>query len=186
MPAAALGRPLGRRRCCPSKRDAIPAPIRRALAASTTSPNVYVLGPEQRDLARRSSRAAAGAGGHGEPHRRAARPVENAIAFARYQPGQLRLGRGRARATTSRSPTPTRPLDAAAAAPLATSGVFAPLLLTDDAADLPRAARELPADVQPGYEDDPARRSTTASGSSATTSAISVDAAGAARPRSPS
>ena len=49
----------------------------------------------------------------------------------------------------------SRPLDAAAAASLATSGVFAPLLLTDDAADLPRPLESYLLSVQPGYEDDP-------------------------------
>ena len=49
----------------------------------------------------------------------------------------------------------SRPLDAAAAASLATRGVFAPLLLTDRAADLPPALESYFLSVQPGYEDDP-------------------------------
>ena len=62
---------------------------------------------------------------------------------------------GPARTTRpSRAPRP-RPLDAAAAAPLATRGLFAPLLLTDDAAKLPEALEEYLLSVQPGYEDDP-------------------------------
>ena len=48
-----------------------------------------------------------------------------------------------------------RPLDAAAAASLATHGVFAPLLLTDDAADCRARWRSYLLSVQPGYEDDP-------------------------------
>jgi hypothetical protein len=50
----------------------------------------------------------------------------------------------------------TRPLDAAAAATLATNGVFAPLLLTDKAQPLPTDVSGYLLDVQPGYEKDPA------------------------------
>ena len=50
----------------------------------------------------------------------------------------------------------SRPLDAPAAAALATRGVFAPLLLTDDAVRLPKPPlEEYFLSVQPGYEDDP-------------------------------
>ena len=81
--------------------------------------------------------------------------MENAIAFARYEKGDFGWGvvvPGYNFAVANIS----RPLDAAAAAPLATRGVFAPLLLTDDAG---RAAasrsRSYLLSVQPGYEDDP-------------------------------
>ncbi len=50
----------------------------------------------------------------------------------------------------------SRPLDAAAAAILGhASGVFAPLLLTDRADELPEPLRGLPPERAPGYEDDP-------------------------------
>jgi hypothetical protein len=49
----------------------------------------------------------------------------------------------------------TRPSDAAAAAALGTRGVFAPLLLSDDAAALPPKLEEYLLSVQPGYEDNP-------------------------------
>jgi hypothetical protein len=49
----------------------------------------------------------------------------------------------------------SRPLDAAAAAPLATSGVFAPLLITDEAENLPKPLENYFLSVQPGYEGDP-------------------------------
>jgi hypothetical protein len=48
-----------------------------------------------------------------------------------------------------------RPADAAAAASLATRGVFAPLLLTDRAATLPEPLETDLLSVQPGYEADP-------------------------------
>jgi hypothetical protein len=44
-----------------------------------------------------------------------------------------------------------------AAAPLAASGMFAPLLVTSQAARLPDALRSFFLDLQPGYRDDPTR-----------------------------
>jgi hypothetical protein len=49
----------------------------------------------------------------------------------------------------------TRPLDAAAAATLATNGVFAPMLLTNTSAALPTDVSGYLLDVQPGYQKDP-------------------------------
>ncbi|MEA2417982.1 MAG: hypothetical protein QOE60_188, partial [Thermoleophilaceae bacterium] len=139
----------------PVKRNAIPAPVRKALAGHE-GPNVYLLGPKSvigdgverelrdRKLAGSVNRIAA------------ATPVENAIAFARYEKGDFGWGivvpgYNFAIANTD------RPLDAAAAASLATRGVFAPLLLTDQAKELPRPLEDYLLSVQPGYEDDPAQ-----------------------------
>jgi hypothetical protein len=83
-------------------------------------------------------------------------PVENAIAFARYEKGDFGWGvvvPGYNFAVAST----TRPADAAGAAALATRGVFAPLLLSDDPARLPQKLEEYFLSVQPGYEDDPAQ-----------------------------
>ena len=118
-------------------------------------PNVFVLGPERvisqkvidqlekdRQLAASVERIDADT------------PVEGAIAFARYEKGDFGWGvvvPGYNFAVANLS----RPLDAAAAAPLASRGLFAPLLLTDDAAKLPEALEEYLLSVQPGYEDDP-------------------------------
>ena len=55
-------------------------------------------------------------------------PVENAIAFARYEKGDFGWGVVVPGYNFSLAST-TRPADAAAAAALATRGVFAPLLL---------------------------------------------------------
>jgi hypothetical protein len=137
----------------PVKRGAIPAPVRRALAGHE-GPNVYLLGPPsvissavERELRRRKLA--------GSVNRIAApTPVENAIAFARYEKGDFGWGivvPGYNFAIASTD----RPLDAAAAASLATRGVFAPLLLTDDANELPRPLESYLLSVQPGYEDDP-------------------------------
>jgi hypothetical protein len=81
-------------------------------------------------------------------------PVENAIAFARYERsgfgwGVVVPGFNLTLAGTS------RPLDAAASAALATKGVYAPLLLTDRAAELPKSLEAYFLSIQPGFEDDP-------------------------------
>jgi hypothetical protein len=137
----------------PVEANSIPRPVARALA-DHERPNVYLLGPEriiseqvadelrERKLARSVNRI------EGET------PVENAIAFARYEKGDFGWrvnipGYNFAIAST------TRPADAAAAAPLATRGVFAPLLLTDDAGALPEPLEAYLLSVQPGYEGDP-------------------------------
>jgi hypothetical protein len=137
----------------PVEADSIPRPVARALA-DHERPNVYLLGPEriiskqvagelrERKLARSVNRI------EGDT------PVENAIAFARYEKGDFGWrvnipGYNFAIAST------TRPADAAAAAPLATRGVFAPLLLTDDPEALPEPLEAYLLSVQPGYEGDP-------------------------------
>src|ERR687892_350319 len=137
----------------PVEADSLPRPVARALA-DHERPNVYLMGPEriiseqvadelrERKLARSVNRI------EGET------PVENAIAFARYEKGDFGWrvnipGYNFAIAST------TRPADAAAAAPLATRGVFAPLLLTDDPEALPEALESYLLSVQPGYEGDP-------------------------------
>ena len=139
----------------PVKRGAIPTPVRRALAGHE-GPNVYLLGPpsviskkvetqlKKRKLARSVQRI------------QGPNPVENAIAFARYQKGDFGWGVVVPGYNFSLAST-SRPADAAAAAALATRGVFAPLVLTDDAQKMPRQLEEYFLSVQPGYEDDPSQ-----------------------------
>jgi hypothetical protein len=137
----------------PVEAASIPPPVLQALE-DRERPNVYLLGPErviservadqleERGLARSVNRI------------EGRTPVENAIAFARYEKGDFGWrvnipGYNFAIAST------TRPADAAGAAPLATRGVFAPLLLTDDPERLPEALESYLLSVQPGYEGDP-------------------------------
>jgi hypothetical protein len=152
MPAASWAARSGSA-ALPVRAGSIPAPIRKALD-DHERPNVYLLGPERviskqvadqlerRKLARSVNRI------------EGATPVENAIAFARYEKGDFGWGvvvpgYNFAIASTSRA------ADAAAAASLATHGVFAPLLLTDQAEELPESLETYLLSVQPGFEDDP-------------------------------
>jgi hypothetical protein len=152
MPAAAWAARSGDA-VLPVRRNSIPAPIVKALREHDR-PNVFVLGPERviskqvldqlkkRKLARSVNRI------------EGPNAVENAIAFARYEKGDFGWGVIVPGYNFTVAST-TRPSDAAAAAALATRGVFAPLVLTDDADRLPQSLEEYFLSVQPGYEDNP-------------------------------
>ena len=82
--------------------------------------------------------------------------VQNALLFARYSDGSFGWnindpGHGMELANAD------RPLDAAAAASLASSGKWGPLLITDTADALPPELRSFLLDIKPGYETDPTR-----------------------------
>jgi hypothetical protein len=150
VPAVAWGSRSGDS-VLPVKREEVPGAIRKALREHAR-PNVYVLGPEKV--------IGKGVMKQLEPLARSVRriqgktPLENAIAFARYQQGNF----GWAVVVPGYNFTLAnmdRPLDAAAAASLATKGVFAPLLLTDQAERLPRPLERYFLSVQPGYEGSP-------------------------------
>jgi hypothetical protein len=152
MPAAAWAARSGDA-VLPVRRNRIPPPIVKALREHA-HPNVFVLGPEsviskkvldqlaKRKLARSVNRI------------EGPTPVENAIAFTRYEKGDFGWGVVVPGYNFTIAST-TRPSDAAAAAALGTRGVFAPLLLTDDANKLPAKLEEYLLSVQPGYEDNP-------------------------------
>ncbi|MFL5839099.1 MAG: cell wall-binding repeat-containing protein [Thermoleophilaceae bacterium] len=133
-----------------TRRDRVPTSTLRAIAAHE-KPDIYVLGPEsvispaaERQLKRLGTvRRVQGP-----------TPVANAVALSRYSRrgfgwGVTVPGYNFALAST------TRPLDAAAAATLATNGVFAPMLLTDSTTNLPSDVSGYLLDVQPGYDKDP-------------------------------
>ena len=154
MPAAAWAARSGDS-VLPVHQNRIPAPVVKALREHS-KPNVFVLGPEKviskKVLAQLDKQKLA------RDVQRIAGPnaVENAIAFARYEKGDFGWGvvvPGYNFAVASTS----RPADAAAAAALATRGVFAPLLLSDDAGKLPSKLEEYFLSVQPGYEEDPSQ-----------------------------
>ena len=152
MPAAAWAARSGDA-VLPVRRNEIPAPIVKALREHER-PNVFVLGPEsvidQRVLDKLKKEKLARSVNRIE----GATPVENAIAFARFEKGDFGWGVVVPGYNFTIAST-TRASDAAAAAALGTRGVFAPLLLSDDAATLPPELEEYLLSVQPGYEDNP-------------------------------
>ena len=166
MPAAAWAARSGDA-VLPVRKDEIPAPVLDAIREHE-NPNVFVLGSEEviSEKVIRQLEGEQQQGGDkkkGEKNGGLARsveriegatPVENAIAFARYEKGDFGWGVVVPGYNFTLANV-TRPLDAAAAAALATRGVFAPLLLTDDAVRLPKPLEEYLLSVQPGYEDDP-------------------------------
>jgi hypothetical protein len=150
MPAAALAGRSGDAVLF-ATRGELPAPTVAALKRHE-KPDVVILGPDAvigeaverklRPLARRVERV-------GGPT-----PVQNAIELARFEFGGFGWGADVPGQNFTIAST-SRPLDAVGAASLATNGIFAPLLLTDDAETLPRSLESYLLDVQPGYEDDP-------------------------------
>jgi hypothetical protein len=150
MPAAAWAARSGDA-ALPVKRDGLPDPIRRALREHD-KPNVYVLGSTEVI----SERAVGQLRGLAATVRRigGATPVDSAIAFARYRQGDFGWGVEVPGFNFTVAST-SRPLDVAAAAPLGSRGVFAPLLVTNRADRLPGPLEDYFLSVQPGYEQDP-------------------------------
>ena len=150
MPAAAMAARSGDAVILASRTD-LPAPSVEALKRHE-KPDVFILGPDSvigaevqrklKPLARRVQRVDGPT------------PVQNAIAFARFESGSFGWGAEVPGQNFTIAST-SRPLDAVGAASLAANGVFAPLLLTDDAETLPRSLESYLLDVQPGFEDDP-------------------------------
>jgi hypothetical protein len=154
MPAASWAARSGDA-ALPVHKDSIPPAIRNALA-SHEGADVYLLGPPSVISKAIEDQLRSGKLARSVNRISGPTPVENAIAFARYEKGDFGWGivvPGYNFAIASVD----RPLDAAAASSLATRGVFAPLLLTDDADRLPSALERYLLSVQPGYEDDPAQ-----------------------------
>jgi hypothetical protein len=150
LPAAAMSARSGDATLL-AARDELPLPTVEALERHE-QPDVFVLGPESvigrgverklRPLARRVQRV------------EGPTPVQNAIEFARFESGGFGWG-AEVPGQNFTVISTARPLDAVGAASLATNGVFAPLLLTDDPETLPRSLESYLLDVQPGFEDDP-------------------------------
>jgi hypothetical protein len=134
-------------------RNQVPAATLSALRRHASA-TVYILGPESvisKDAVKQVARVSATVQRVG-----ATGPVQNALLFARYSDGTFGWnindpGHGLELANTG------RPLDAAAAASLASSGKWGPLLLTDTTDALPPELRSFLLDIKPGYETDPTR-----------------------------
>jgi hypothetical protein len=125
------------------------ATLRRHAAAA-----VYVLGPES--VISKAAVSQIGRVSATVQRVGATGPVQNALLFARYTDGSFGWnindpGHGMQLANFD------RPLDAAAAASLASSGKWGPLLVTDTADALPPELRSFLLDIKPGYATDPTR-----------------------------
>jgi hypothetical protein len=136
-----------------SGRNQVPSATLAALRRHAASA-VYVLGPESvisKDALSQIARVSASVQRVG-----ATGVVQNALFFARYTDGSFGWnlndpGHGMELANSD------RPLDAAAAASLASSGKWGPLLMTDKAEVLPPELRSFLLDIKPGYSTDPTR-----------------------------
>ncbi len=133
--------------------DSVPKPTIEALKRDKGA-NVYALGPPSAI----SDKALTNAGSATSKVVRVGGPdpVANAIDFARYSNDGFGWhitdpGHGLVIASDK------DPMDAAAAAPLSASGTWGPLLLTDDAAQVPESLRGFLLDIKPGYASDPTR-----------------------------
>ena len=130
-----------------TKQNSLPAPTRKALQ-DHEKPNIYVLGPPS-VISQSVMKQLSGLGNVKRVGSQGV--VQNAIAFARYKDGNFGWGAvvpGQNLTVANSS----RPGDAAAAAGLGANGVFAPLLLTDQAKTLPRQLEGYLLDIQPGFE----------------------------------
>ena len=133
-----------------TRKDALPEPTAEAIKQHSR-PNIFVLGP--RSVV--SAKVEKELGKLGKVTRIGApEPVENAIDFARFERGGFGWGLTVPGYNLTLAST-SRPLDAAASAALATQGVYAPLVLTDRAKELPQALESYFQSIQPGFEDDP-------------------------------
>jgi hypothetical protein len=150
MPAAAWAARSGDSILFVAK-NAVPAATQKALTEHN-KPNIYLLGP----TAAVSAQVEKDLGKYGTVRRVSGKdPVANAIAFARYQ-GPRNFGwSANVPGFNFTLASTERPLEVAAAAALGGNSVYAPLLLTDNAAALPKALDSYFLDVQPGFEGDP-------------------------------
>ena len=151
MPAAGLAARTG----APvlwAERDSLPAATRQALR-SRKEPSIYVLAPPEsisQGVMRQLGELGAVKRVSGPD------PVRHAIEVARFADGRFGWnvvdpGHGLVFASSERT------ADAAAAAPLSTTGKYGPLLLIPDAKALPDAVESYLLDIQPGYDRDPVR-----------------------------
>lgn len=135
-----------------TRKDELPKETSKAIAEHE-KPRIFVLGPEKviGDAVLDDLRKLGKVKRIDGPD-----PVENSIEFARYEDGRSDFGWGvTVPGHNFTLANASRPLDVAAASSLATKGVYAPLVLTDQASALPRALEAYFLSVQPGFDADP-------------------------------
>jgi hypothetical protein len=133
-----------------AQQNRVPQATMQAIAAHE-KPDIYVLGPESvisKSVENKLKQLGTVRRVQGDT------PLANAVALARYSRRGFGWGVTVPGYNFSLAST-TRPIDAAASATLATNGVFAPMLLTNQAERLPPDVSGYLLDVQPGYQDNP-------------------------------
>jgi putative cell wall-binding protein len=133
-----------------TRKSAVPKATMQAVA-SHEKPDIYVLGPESvisKSVEDKLKQLGTVRRVQGDT------AVANAVALARYSRRGFGWGVTVPGYNFSLAST-TRPIDAAASATLATNGVFAPMLVTNQAERLPPEVSGYLLDVQPGYQGDP-------------------------------
>jgi hypothetical protein len=136
-----------------SGRNRVPAATLAALRRHAAAA-VYVLGPES--VISKAAVSQIGRVSASVQRVGATGVVQNALFFARFSDGSFGWnindpGHGMELANSD------RPLDAAAASSLASSGKWGPLLITETADTLPPELRSFLLDIKPGYATDPTR-----------------------------
>lgn len=135
-----------------TERTRLPAPTVAAIRAHGR-PRIYLLGPGS--VVSAAVEGALSRLGNVTRIAEADAP-STAVAFARFRDGAFGWGivdPGHGFAFAN----PGRPGDAGAAAPLAASGMYGPLLLTAPGGSLPASVAQYLLDVRPGYSSDPVR-----------------------------
>ena len=135
-----------------SGKDNVPAATLAALRRHTAAA-IYILGPEQVISSRAKQQIARVAGA--VIRIGAVGVVQNALLFARYSDPSFGWNIAELPGHGMQLANASRPLDAAAAASLASSGKWGPLLITDTPDALPPELRSFLLDIKPGYETDP-------------------------------
>ena len=135
-----------------SGKDEVPAATLAALRRHTAAA-VYILGPEQ-VISRRAEQQIARVAG-AVIRIGAVGVVQNALLFARYSDPSFGWNIGELPGHGMELANASRPLDAAAAASLASSGKWGPLLIIDAPDALPPELRSFLLDIKPGYQTDP-------------------------------
>jgi hypothetical protein len=135
-----------------SGKDDVPGATLAALRRHTAAA-VYILGPEQ-VVSRRAEQQIARVAG-AVIRIGAVGVVQNALLFARYSDPSFGWNIAALPGHGMQLANASRPLDAAAAASLASSGKWGPLLITDTPDALPPELRSFLLDIKPGYETDP-------------------------------
>jgi hypothetical protein len=135
------------------KKNEVPAPTKQAIQQHS-KPNIFVLGPPS-VISPVAEKQLAALGRVTRIGGKATNPVQSSVDFAVFHAEGFGWGPIHPGDNNFTLANAARPLDAAASAALGTNGVFAPMLVTDQADALPKPLEDYFLDVQPGFYEDP-------------------------------